>query len=210
MKYLLLSIILLTPTIGLSESELTDCELGFTNRISFSAPQSDILWYFNSSNQSKIKHLNSSLVNNNIQILTHDLAEIKADQLSVVVHKASQFNDPNMRVIVEDTSLVVGMTDIGEDIKWRIHELPQHRGRRAIWISMMAYRVGETVYVFQRYIRGFICHQKPGLDGIEAHFKPENLNEEYTPPSVMTFQDVMRGRVYRTVPAIDNWNGEWQ
>lgn len=201
--------LLLILTVSSTAFAEVDCDTAFdpNNKITF---QTEATWYFNSSNSEKLKHLDSTLRRHNIQTLNHDLAEIKADHFKVVVHKASQFNDPNKRVVVEDTSLIVSSTDIREDIRWRIDELEHHHGRRAIWVSMMAYRVGDTVYVFHRFIRGFISYKRPGLEGIEAYFKPENLADTYTPPSVMAFQDVIQGKVYKTAPAMDSWQGEWQ
>lgn len=171
-------------------------------------------WYFNTSNPTKKAHLTPLLDKAGVEFLSHDLNEIQADHLTVVVHKASQFDLSDSRVIVEDTALFIEGATVGENIRWHVGSLSNYVGRRASWVSLVAYRDGGQVHVFRSVSKGRIVHKVDGKDGIEAHFQSETLdgvaNLRSMPPSYSAVRHLLTGKIFKRVPAIDSWDGSWQ
>jgi XTP/dITP diphosphohydrolase len=144
-----------------------------------------------------------------------DLKEIKAEPVTVVVHKASQVGE---HVIVDDSSLDIEGAEVGIDVKWVLHHLPEFAGRKAQWVVLLAYREGEWVYVFEGVIHGQIVppRGKEGFgfdpvflpDGAEftlAQEKPEAVNAR-----ALAVDALFEGTYIAKKPPIVNWNGPWQ
>lgn len=144
-----------------------------------------------------------------------DLKEIKADPITVVVHKASQLGE---RVIVDDSSLNVEGAEVGIDVKWMLHHLPEFAERKARWIVLLAYRDGEWVYVFEGQIQGQIVppRGKEGF-GFDPVFLPEGAEltlAQEKPDAVnaraAAVDALMAGKFVAKRHPILKWEGPWQ
>ncbi len=192
---------------------LAECEFAFTTQES-TRLHSQYKWFFNTSNPTKKAHLSPLLDRAGVEFLSNDLDEIQSDHLSVVVHKASQFDREDSRVIVEDTALFIEGANIGENIRWQVGSLSNYIGRKASWVSLVAYRDGDQVHVFRSVSKGRIVQKVEGKDGIEAYFQSETLdgvaNVRSMPPSYSAVQRLLTGKLFKRVAVIDSWNGSWQ
>ncbi len=144
-----------------------------------------------------------------------DLKEIKADPMTVVVHKASQLGEG---VLVEDTSLDVEGAEVGIDVKWLLHHLREFEGRRAHWRVLLAYREGDWVFVYEGCVDGTIVPNRGkegfGFDpvflpvGAEltlAQEKPDEVNAR-----AKAVEALLQGKPVARLAAIRDWKGEWQ
>jgi len=151
-------------------------------------------------------HLNASDI---------DLKEIKADPMTVVVHKASQVGES---VLVEDTSLDIEGAEVGIDVRWLLHHLEEYAGRRAHWRVLLAYREGDWVYVYEGKIDGTIVpHRgKEGFgfdpvflpDGSEYTLAQEKLDEVNARAKAV--DSLFMDKPIAKFPPIKDWKGEWQ
>ena len=146
-----------------------------------------------------------------------NLKEIKADPMTVVVHKASQLGE---RVLVEDTSLRMWREPrwASRDVRWLLHHLAEYAGRKAHWRVLLAYREGDLVYFLSRNGRredrssrgkegfGFDPVFLPdGSDQTLAQAKPDEVNAR-----AKAVDALLTGKPIARLPPIVDWKGEWQ
>lgn len=144
-----------------------------------------------------------------------DLKEIKADPITVVVHKASQVGE---HVIVDDSSLDIEGAEVGIDVKWVLHHLPEFVERKARWVVLLAYREGEWVYVFEGRVHGQIVPPRgkegfgfdplflpDGTDLTLAQEKPDAVNAR-----AKAVDSLIAEKYTAKKPPIKHWNGPWQ
>lgn len=171
----------------------------------------------NTSNKGKLAEFHRLFAKHHIDLNSSqiDVKEIKADPITVVVHKASQLGE---RVIVDDSSLDIEGADVGIDVKWVLHHLPKFCGRRAKWRVLLSYREGDWVYVFEGKTEGQIVmpRGKEGF-GFDPVFLP--LGEELTlaqakPDAVnaraKAVDALIAGEFIAKKRPIVDWDGEWQ
>lgn len=174
-------------------------------------------WKINTSNQGKLKEFRE-IFNNygaTLNATTVDIKEIDADEVSVVIHKASQLDE---HVIVDDTSLNVEGADVGINVKWLIDHLSELEGKRACWSVLLAYREGDQVYIYQGEVLGTIVKPRGSSgfgfdpyflpDGSKltlAEFKPRNLNAR-----ALAVEALMNDLTLTIEPVIEDWKGPWQ
>jgi len=183
------------------------CFPGFDS--SQSALDPDYRWFFNTSNQRKRSILTKFTKQHDISWLDNDLQEIDADDISIVVHKASRFNEEGKRVIVEDSALYVDGADVGTNVRWLNSKLPQLVGRKAVWVSLLAYRDGDAVKVFRAETHGVMTHKKSEIGGIEDYFEPHQ-DAPYKRPNTESMINLLLGNIHATREPITEWYGEWQ
>ena len=144
-----------------------------------------------------------------------DLKEIKADPVSVAVHKASQVEE---RVLVDDTSLDVEGAEVGIDVRWMLNHLEAFAGRKAHWRVLLAYREGDWVFVYEGVVDGTIVPQrgKEGF-GFDAVFLPEGAEATLAqdkPDAVnaraKAVEALLYGEPIAKRPRIVDWAGDWQ
>lgn len=144
-----------------------------------------------------------------------DLAEIDADPISVVVHKASHVDEG---VLIEDTSLDIDGADVGVNIRWLIDNLEQLEGCEARWTCLLAQRVGDMVYVYEGQVTGTIVQKRgDGGFGFDPYFlphgreltlaqaKPDDVNARALAVDAFVFRQVMT-----SADPIFDWDGGWQ
>jgi len=173
-------------------------------------------WFLNTSNPGKLQEFQQFFEKHGIALESTkiDLPEIKADPVSVVVHKASQVPEG---VIVEDTSLDIDGVDVGVNVRW-FSDLSEHAGKKARWRVLLAYREGETVYVYEGLTHGTIVPAK-GEEGFgfDPIFLPDGTSytlAEQKPEAVnaraKAVKAIVNGHLFAAVPCIKEWNGSWQ
>jgi XTP/dITP diphosphohydrolase len=144
-----------------------------------------------------------------------DLKEIHADPVSVVVHKASQVDEG---IFVEDTSLDVEGADVGVNVRWMFENLQTFNGRKACWRVLLAYRMANSVFVYQGKTEGIIVPPSGtggfGFDPIFlphgysqtlAHAKPEAVDARFH-----VVKAFMEDRPLAICAPITEWDGPWQ
>lgn len=175
------------------------------------------LFYLNTSNQGKLAEFQRlfALHGSAIEASYHDLAEIDADPIQVVAHKASQLDE---NVIVEDTSLDIEGASVGVNIRWLLDHLSEHVGRKAEWTVYLAFRRDNEVHIYQGKLTGTIVHSRgekgfgfdpvflpDGTEKTLAESKPDIFNAR-----AQAVENLIKGNLYKKHPAIKNWNGPWQ
>lgn len=144
-----------------------------------------------------------------------DLAEISADPLTVVAHKASQLPEG---VIVEDTSLDIEGVDVGINVRWMLDHLKQYIGRKAVWTVLLAKRHGNQVKVYSGTTTGEIISPRGtngfgfdpfflpmGCDKSLAESKPDAVNARAKAVDAIANDDV-----FATTDVVNDWQGAWQ
>jgi XTP/dITP diphosphohydrolase len=144
-----------------------------------------------------------------------DLPEIDADPVTVVVHKASQLQEG---VIAEDTSLNIEGANVGINVRWLLENLPNHIGTKAEWRTLLAYKKGGLVYVFEGRVNGTIVQPRgTGGFGFDPFFLPDNAQQtlaESKPDSVnaraKAVEALVNGTPVAIFPPRASWTGPWQ
>jgi XTP/dITP diphosphohydrolase len=174
-------------------------------------------WLINTSNLGKYEEFKSLFAKYDVSLeATHiDLEEIDADLIRVMAHKASQLGQ---NILVDDTSLEIEGELIGTNIRWSLDHLHQYVGRKAEWISLLAFHKDEDVYIYKGSISGAIVEARGangfGFDSVFipdgtqktlAENKPDSLNAR-----AIAVEALMTDQVWKIHPAIKKWDGPWQ
>lgn len=173
----------------------------------------DEVLYLNTSNPHKLLEFRR-LGLGGLEALRKDLPEPDADPLTVIRSKASQMG-PN--VIVEDTSLDVDGADIGVNVKWMLDHVEQYVGKKAVFRVLIGLLRDGVVEVYRGEVGGTIVPARGNGMGFDPVFLPEGADKtlgESKPdrynPRAEAVRNLLRGRVYRTLPPLFGWAGEWQ
>lgn len=174
-------------------------------------------FYLNTSNKGKLAEFHRLFAKHGIDLKASelDLKEIKADPITVVVHKASQVGP---RVIVDDSSLDVEGAEIGIDVKWMLHHLSEFSGRSAKWRTLLAYQEENWVYVFEGTIEGQIVPPRGkegfGFDPIFLPLGSELTLAQEKPDAVnaraKAVDSLIAGTYIAKEHPITHWTGQWQ
>ena len=185
--------------------------------VSESPVKQETAWKINTSNPGKLTEFERLFhkFNANISSTRIDLKEIKADPISVAVHKASQVDEG---VLVEDTSLNIEGADVGINVRWLMDHLPEYAGRKASWVVLLACRKGEEVYVYEGKVEGSIVLPRgEGGFGFDPVFLPDGASQTLAqdkPDTVnaraKAVESFLTGEPIVKKPPITNWEGEWQ
>jgi XTP/dITP diphosphohydrolase len=175
------------------------------------------IWKLNTSNPGKFEEFKRLFAGHGytLEVTHHDLDEIQAEPIEVIVHKASQMDE---YVLVEDTSLVVEGADIGINIRWLIDRLPEYTGRKASWKVFLAYRKGESIYIYEGVVKGCIVSPrgKQGF-GFDSVFIPEGAEKtlaedkpDHNNARAFAVQALIDDKIYKVLPMMNEWTGPWQ
>lgn len=174
-------------------------------------------WKLNTSNQGKLKEFREIFKNYGAKLsaTTIDLKEVDADDVTVVIHKASQLDE---HVIVDDTSLNVEGADLGVNIKWLIQHLDELVGKKACWSVLLAYREGDQVFIYQGEVLGTIVKPRGASGfGFDPYFQPDGSKltlAEYKPSNLnaraLAVDALMNDLTFTIEPVIKEWKGPWQ
>lgn len=152
-----------------------------------------------------------------IAFTDQDLDEIDAIHTDVIRHKASRFRGSDRVVIVEDTRLDVEGENVGIHVRWKLNELTRMTGRRAHWVSLIAYRDSDRIVVAEGSVHGVISQPRGPLGfGFDPVFLPDGRDftlGEDKPDAfnarALSAQNLIAGAV-ALYPPLDQWDGKWQ
>jgi XTP/dITP diphosphohydrolase len=174
-------------------------------------------WKLNTSNPGKFEEFKRLFAQQGARLETShvDLAEIDADPIQVIAHKASQLGE---HVIVEDTSLDVEGTSVGIHIRWLLDHLTECAGRKAVWTVLMAFRHGDQVHIFKGTVSGTIVPSRGTTGfGFDPLFLPDGSTKTLAESKPDAFNarakavdSLLKGEVWMKHPLIKNWEGPWQ
>lgn len=170
-------------------------------------------------NQEKWLHFQTMFGAGNLTLLKRDLREIDSDPISVVVQKASQFRplEEGTQYFVEDSSLSIeGVDDFGVNVRWHVHTIAEHIGKRATWTAYLAFRKGNQVYVYKGVTSGIIVEPRGNFPGFSPYLLPDGETETLAEGNYKVsarldaFNNWKNGNVYTIRPVILKWNGPFQ
>lgn len=174
-------------------------------------------WKINTSNPHKLAEFReffgrygAELASSNI-----DLKEIDAPPISVIAHKASQVEE---LTLVEDTILEVENADVGVNVRWLLSHLDNYIGHNAAWITLLAYRQGNKVKIYQGCVHGtIVAPQGEKGFGFDKHFLPQGSSStlaQAKPDHVnargFAVEALLKDQLWQTVAPIYDWQGPWQ
>ncbi|HJN38293.1 MAG TPA: non-canonical purine NTP pyrophosphatase [Gammaproteobacteria bacterium] len=175
------------------------------------------IYHLNTSNPNKLKEFKVLFKEEGIdlQVSNHDLKEIVASPIRVVIQKASQL-DKN--VIVEDTSLEIEGEEVGINVRWLLDNLTKFEGKKAVWTVLLAYQKEDgLVYVYQGQVKGVIVKPKGKGFGFDPFFKPDGSDftlAELKPNSVnaraIAVKKFTKDEAIASEYPILSWEGDWQ
>lgn len=174
-------------------------------------------WKLNTSHLGKYEEFKKIFANYGIFLeATHiDIKEIDADPILVVAHKASCFDE---KVLVEDTLLDVEGVAVGIHVRWLLDHLSTCIGRRAAWITFLAYRKGDCVEIFRGSVQGTIVAPRgQGGFGFDPFFLPDGAvstlaeaKSDLHNARVKAVEAMIQGNIWKTHPLVQEWKGPWQ
>ncbi len=175
------------------------------------------IWKLNTSNQGKFVEFQRLFAAYGCTLVAthHDLPEIAADPVSVVVHKAGQLGE---RTLVEDTSLEVEGADVGINVRWLLTHLDEFIGRKALWRVLLAYCQNGQIHVYQGEVHGALVPPRGekgfGFDPFflpdgASHTLAENKFDQYN-ARALAVAALMQGKALAVRPFIEDWQGLWQ
>lgn len=175
----------------------------------------------NTSNPAKLEDFRSLCKPRGI-LISHttreDLDEIDATPTQVVVHKASHIS--HQRTIVEDTSLHVEGANVGVNVRWLTRELKKFYNRRAILLTLLAFREGDAVYVYSGQVSGSLVNPRgksiPGFE-VNPFFLPDGRTltlaqhvDDKVNPRALALDALASGSTLCVVPPMTSWCRDWQ
>ena len=178
-------------------------------------------WQLNTSNPSKIVDYQDLMARHRLVLAGHtcaDLREVDADPLTVLVHKASQFEQD--WVLVDDGSFEVEGCDIGVNIRWLVDALPGLAGRPASMQVMVGFRERGRIMVSQGVVSGNVVAARgegPAGFSVLPFFQPTGRSrtlaehrDDQINPRAQAVAALARGKFVAIVPPITRWEGPWQ
>lgn len=172
--------------------------------------------YLNTSNAGKLDEYKSYFFPEPVISQKMDLAEPKADLLTIIQYKASQFDD---NVIVDDVSLDVEGLDIGVNVRWFIPELnsPIYFNRRCVFTCMLGIKSNGFIQVYLGSVEGTLVPPRGDGFGFGPYFLPDGasltLGQDMNPlynARYLAVQQFKDKTPYKILPVMKVWNGEFQ
>lgn len=152
-----------------------------------------------------------------------DLPEILSDPISVAIYKGI---DNGPYTISEDTSLEVSGHDVGVNIKWLKHMLPNMIGEDATWRVLLVRNTGDQIKVYEGVVEGKIMEKKEDGMSFSPYFyidtetgqkSLKELRESNISPLIYSArakaaQNLKNDNfvVVKDIKDIPEWEGEWQ
>lgn len=174
-------------------------------------------WRLNTSNLGKLKEFQAlfSKYGINLKATQIDLPEIDADPMTVIAQKASQLED---YVLVEDTSLEIEGATVGVNVRWLLEHLSEFAEKKAVWSVLLAYKLGNEVYLYRGQIKGKIVFPRGSEGfGFDPVFLPDGSNQtlaQYKPDIVnaraKAVEALVKNEKFQIVKALFDWQGPWQ
>lgn len=175
------------------------------------------IWKLNTSNQGKFEEFKRLFAQHGSQLETShfDLAEIDADPVTVITHKASQVEE---EVLVEDTSLEIENATVGIHVRWLLDHLPECVGRKALWTVLLAYRKADEINIYRGVVSGIIVLPRGEAGfGFDPVFLPEGARETLAQSKpdlynarAKAVEALFKEDVWLKRAPLRDWKGPWQ
>ncbi len=169
-------------------------------------------WKVNTSNPGKLAEYQKYL--GDVSTEHRDLDEPDADIVTIVRFKASQFLEP---VLVDDVSLEISDAHAGTLIRWHLHELGKHIGKKAEFICLIGIRREDNIHIYRGSTSGTIASPRGHSFGFNNYFVPEGLHKtfgEVIPPQLsprkLAIDQLLLDRPYVVEAPIETWSGDFQ
>lgn len=169
----------------------------------------------NTSNPGKLGEYKEYLGENNVVAQSIDLAEPKADSLTIIQYKASQFEN----VLVDDVALDVEGLEVGVNIRWLLNELesPLYWGRKCVYSCFIAVHQDGEVKIYRASVPGVLVSPRGDCFGFGRYFLPDGSEltlGEYMNPMYnaryLAVQEYVHNHPYIVLPPLKQWDGEFQ
>lgn len=174
-------------------------------------------WKINTSNPHKLAEFREFFSRYGAELLSShlDLREIDAPPLAVIAHKASQLEE---MTLVEDTILEVEDADVGVNVRWLLSHLDNYIGKKATWITFLAYRQRNHVKIYRGCVHGtIVAPQGENGFGFDKHFLPQGSSSTLAQakPDIMNargfaVEALLKDQPWQIVEPIYDWQGPWQ
>ena len=175
------------------------------------------LWKLNTSNLGKYEEFKLLFEAHGASLeATHiDLKEIDADPVSVIVHKASQFDES---ILVDDTSLDIEGGRCGIHVRHLLDQLNEFAGCHAVWTVLLGIRKGNEILIYRGAVPGMIVKPQGNLGfGFDPVFLPDGTDKTLAQERRHEFNArrqavlaLLENRVWKIQPLNKNWDGPWQ
>jgi len=169
------------------------------------------MYRVNTSNPGKLADLKEFL--GEVEAIRRDLPEPDADDITIIQYKASQFEE----VLVDDTSLVVEDANLGTNIRWKIDELSQLIGKRAVFVCYLGIHRKGRIEIFKGEVKGEIVAPRGQSFGFNPHFQPQNSIQtlaESRPKEVnaryYAVQNFLKNQPEKVLEPLFEWTGLFQ
>lgn len=169
----------------------------------------------NTSNPGKLAEYKEYLGEDNVIAQSIDLPEPKADPLTIIQYKASQFD----RVLVDDVSLDIEGMDVGVNIRWVLKELdsPAFWGRRCVYTCLIAMHESDEVKIYRGSVPGVLVAPRGDCFGFGRYFLPDGTDltlGEFMDPRYnaryLAVEEFKYDRPFVIMPKLKDWPGEFQ
>ena len=169
----------------------------------------------NTSNKGKLQEYRDYFFPETVEATQVDLAEPKADLLTIIQYKASQFDG----VLVDDVSLDVEGLDIGVNIRWFISQLnsPDYFFRKCAFTCMVGIRKEDKIYVYKGDVQGTLVPPRGDCFGFGRYFLPDGadltlgefMNPQYN-ARYIAVKNFKADTPFAILPVLEQWPGEFQ
>lgn len=174
------------------------------------------------SNKNKLKEYGEYIPNLKAE-KGQDLPEVLSDPITVALYKGI---DNGPLTISEDTSLEVSGHDVGVNIKWLKHMLPNMIGEDATWRVLLIRNTGDEIKVYEGITEGVIMDKEQDGISFSPYFYTEvdgeyrslvDLRESGVSPIKYSARAKAAANLVKDNPVfskkiseIPDWEGEWQ
>lgn len=170
------------------------------------------MWKVNTSNPGKILEFKTFL-GPDIEVIEKDLAEPKADALTILRFKASQF----INTIVDDTALEVEGAKIGTEVRWKLKDLKDWVGHEAVFVCLLGIQRENWVYVFEGRVDGRIVESRGDGFGFNPVFEPKGSNFTLAEKQVsehnaryLAVESLKQNQFKWKLKPLKSWSGDFQ
>jgi XTP/dITP diphosphohydrolase len=107
---------------------------------------------------------------------------------------------------------------VGVHVRWLLDHLDQYVGRQADWVTLLAYRENDQVFIFRGSQPGKIVTSKgTGGFGFDPFFMPEGADATLaeSKPDIYNARRkavgaLINGNCWKIEPVMTDWKGDWQ
>ena len=171
--------------------------------------------FVNTSNLYKLKEYQDYLSDYVVINTDFEIREPDSDSITIIRYKASQLP---VGYITDDVSLDVEGVKIGTDIKWNVHCLGHHTGKKAIFNCFIGVKTSDNkIKIYKSSVSGKLVKQVGDGFGFGPYFLPDGaeqtlgqfMDEKYN-ARYLALQDYLNDRPYSVEEPLIEWTDKFQ